>query len=79
MSKTTGKSAAKKASVTLSNSPSANAKRAAASALSQTAAPNKVSSAKAATAASKVLRNPNASAKAKSAAASTLSQRERRK
>ena len=77
--KVTGKAAARSASKTLTSKATApKSKTAAASALSQTAAPKKTTSSKAATAASKVLTDGRTSKASKSAAASALSQKEKK-
>jgi hypothetical protein len=74
MAKTTGNKAAKGASQALRTSTSKTVKSAAGSALTQTKAPNEVTSEGAAKAASKVLRDGRTSTAAKSAAGSALTQ-----
>lgn len=74
-SKVTGPAAATSASKVLNNtSTGAKSKSAAASALSQTKAPNKTTSPSAANKASSVMRDGRTSAESKSAAASALAQ-----
>ena len=78
MSKETGRKAATKASKTLtSRDTSTKSKSSAASALSQTGAPERETSKRAATKASSTLRDGRTSRQSKSAAGSALSQRQR--
>ena len=78
MAKVTGSKAAQSASKALRSSRSKMVKTAAASALTQTKAPNETTSAAAAQAASKVLRDGRTSKAAKSAAGSALAQARRK-
>jgi hypothetical protein len=78
--KGTGRKVASRAGRVLSNpAASKNAKKSAASALSQRKSPVRKTSKKVATAASKVMRNPDTSRAAKSVAGSALSQRRQKK
>ncbi len=73
--KGTGRKAASKAGRVLSNPlASKNARKSAASALSQRVSPKRTTSKAVASAAAKVMRNPKATSRAKSVAASALSQ-----